>query len=97
MARKANGSGDNGETRMAKAPAKTPARRRADKPRQSASATEKTSARVSEATAGNGAVHTPSLAEVQRRAFELFVQRGGGHGHDKEDWLEAERQLRQGH
>jgi hypothetical protein len=30
---------------------------------------------------------------VARRAFELFLERGGAHGHDLDDWLLAERQL----
>jgi hypothetical protein len=31
--------------------------------------------------------------DVARRAYELFLARGGAKGHDVEDWLEAERQL----
>jgi hypothetical protein len=31
--------------------------------------------------------------EVARRAYELFLQRGGTHGRDRDDWLLAERQL----
>ncbi len=31
--------------------------------------------------------------DVARRAYELFLTRGGAEGHDVEDWLEAERQL----
>jgi Protein of unknown function (DUF2934) len=31
--------------------------------------------------------------EVARRAHALFLQRGGRHGGDVDDWLEAERQL----
>ena len=30
---------------------------------------------------------------VARKAFELFERRGGDHGHDVEDWLEAERMV----
>ena len=30
---------------------------------------------------------------IARRAHELFVARGSDHGHDAEDWLEAEREL----
>jgi hypothetical protein len=30
---------------------------------------------------------------IARRAHQLFVQRGCGHGHDLEDWLLAEREL----
>jgi DUF2934 family protein len=32
--------------------------------------------------------------DVARRAYDLFLSRGGQHGHDIDDWLEAERQLR---
>ncbi len=31
--------------------------------------------------------------EIRRRAFRLFESRGGTHGNDREDWLEAERSL----
>ena len=31
--------------------------------------------------------------EVARRAYELYEQRGGAHGHDIDDWLLAEREL----
>ena len=34
-----------------------------------------------------------SAEAVARRAHELFQARGGMHGHDMDDWLEAERQL----
>ena len=34
------------------------------------------------------------VKEIARRAYELFLQRGGGHGHDIEDWLAAEQELR---
>lgn len=30
---------------------------------------------------------------IAQRAYELYVQRGHVHGHDLEDWLEAERQI----
>jgi hypothetical protein len=35
--------------------------------------------------------------DVARRAYDLFVSRGGQHGHDVEDWLEAERQVVSAH
>jgi HSP20 family molecular chaperone IbpA len=31
--------------------------------------------------------------EIGRRAFERFLARGGLHGYDREDWLDAERSL----
>lgn len=30
---------------------------------------------------------------VARRAYERYQIRGGGHGFDQQDWLEAEREL----
>ncbi len=37
--------------------------------------------------------NTPDRQAVSRRAYELFVSRGGEHGHDKEDWYRAEQEL----
>jgi hypothetical protein len=45
---------------------------------------------------GNGAV-TVSEHEIARRAFEFYCARGFEHGHDLEDWLLAERELRATH
>ena len=36
----------------------------------------------------------PSQEEIARRAYELFLARGGEHGHHEEDWQRAERDLR---
>ncbi len=36
----------------------------------------------------------PTRAEISRRAYEIYVARGGTHGYDTEDWLQAERELR---
>jgi Protein of unknown function (DUF2934) len=32
--------------------------------------------------------------DIARRAFELYFDRGRGDGHDVDDWLNAERELR---
>jgi len=32
--------------------------------------------------------------EIERRAYELYLQRGGGDGRAEEDWFQAERELR---
>ena len=34
-------------------------------------------------------------SEIARRAFELYCERGNQHGHDIDDWLRAERELRE--
>ena len=31
--------------------------------------------------------------EIRRRAFEIYLERGGEPGRDLEDWLQAEREL----
>lgn len=31
---------------------------------------------------------------VSRKAYELYISRGAGHGNDQADWLEAERLVR---
>ena len=38
----------------------------------------------------------PAHEQIALRAFELYCQRGGWHGHDIEDWLQAERELQSG-
>ena len=44
----------------------------------------------------NGSPLTEQLLErIGRRAFELYQLRGESHGQDWEDWLEAERQVRE--
>lgn len=35
----------------------------------------------------------PDPQEIERRAYQLYLARGGYHGHDLEDWLQAERDL----
>lgn len=42
------------------------------------------------------AKETPSISEdeIRRRAFELFEARGGQEGHELEDWLRAESEIR---
>jgi hypothetical protein len=36
----------------------------------------------------------PSEEAIRMRAYQRYLERGGGHGMDFEDWLEAERELR---
>ncbi len=50
--------------------------------------------RATTAAAALGTRKRPTREEVARRAYELFVARGGTHGYDIEDWLKAERELR---
>ena len=34
-----------------------------------------------------------SREKIEKRAYELFVQRGGAHGFAMEDWLNAEKEI----
>lgn len=37
----------------------------------------------------------PTEDDIRMRAYHRYLERGGGHGMDFEDWLEAERELKQ--
>ncbi len=39
--------------------------------------------------------YQPSRSEIELRAHQLWCQRGCPHGHDVDNWIEAERQLRE--
>lgn len=61
---------------------------------------------ASDSRASNGDVSLPSTTtntsfnpsiseeQVRRRAYELYLQRGGSHGKHAEDWYRAEAELR---
>ena len=36
----------------------------------------------------------PSEEEIRTRAYHRYLERGGGHGNDFQDWLEAEKDLK---
>jgi DUF2934 family protein len=35
----------------------------------------------------------PITEAIANRAYDLFLARGGEHGHDLDDWLQAEQEL----
>ena len=35
----------------------------------------------------------PTSDEIAERAYQIHMEHGGLHGHDVEDWLQAEREL----
>ena len=37
--------------------------------------------------------HRPTEEEIRKRAYEIYLQRGGAHGHDLDDWFHAEGAL----
>lgn len=46
---------------------------------------------------GNGSTtpHTPTYEEIAEAAYRRYLERGGQHGYDFDDWLDAERSLRE--
>jgi Protein of unknown function (DUF2934) len=42
-------------------------------------------------------LNEPAREEIERRAYELYLARGEVNGHDQDDWLQAERELREAH
>ena len=42
----------------------------------------------------SSSVEYPTHREIAEVAYRLFIERGGAHGYDAQDWYEAERELR---
>ena len=40
-------------------------------------------------------LHEPAREEIERRAYQLYLARGEVYGYDQDDWLQAERELKQ--
>jgi hypothetical protein len=49
---------------------------------------------AAEMSSNPAASAAPSYGEIAEAAYHRYLERGGGHGQDFEDWLEAERRLR---
>ncbi len=50
-------------------------------------------ANLTETVAVETAIARPSHEAIARRAYELYLSRGGDHGGHENDWLAAEREL----
>jgi hypothetical protein len=48
----------------------------------------------SDASSSQSMGSEPSDEDIRVRAYHRYLERGGGHGQDFEDWLEAERELK---
>jgi hypothetical protein len=46
-------------------------------------------------TARQVAKNAPTPEEIRQRAYEIHIERGGIHGCDLDDWLQAEGELQQ--
>ena len=66
--------------------------------RTQAKTSHTSSQRIPESQARNTATNRtgPTYEQIARRAYELFLARGGSHGHHEDDWLQAERELKLG-
>ena len=40
-------------------------------------------------------LNEPAREEIERRAYELYLARGEVHGYERDDWLQAERELKE--
>ncbi len=56
-------------------------------------AKQRTSSVKPEIHSGHVDVAPPTHEQIARRAYELYMERGQFPGHEREDWLEAEKQL----
>src|SRR5689334_10982118 len=86
----ANGdAGTNGTTAVAATKSPTSAL-------QTSSATENRTAEMPRPSRATDTSVHPSVSEeqIRRRAYELYVQRGGTHGRHMDDWFRAESELR---
>jgi hypothetical protein len=45
--------------------------------------------------AGDNGEPSSRRAEIGRRAYEIFLERESVHGHDLDDWLQAEHELKE--
>jgi hypothetical protein len=50
---------------------------------------------VGSPTDGASAPYEPTLEEIRARAYEAYIQRGRVDGFDLEDWLQAEKELKE--
>jgi hypothetical protein len=70
-------------------------------PRASKAGARKTTPAATDAVATTAAVTTapaqpviPTHDQIALRSYELYLARGAGAGHDVEDWLQAEAELK---
>jgi hypothetical protein len=44
-------------------------------------------------SAATPAMASPTYEEIAKRSYEIYLERGGEHGHAEEDWARAEAEL----
>lgn len=50
---------------------------------------------LANASAGAALAAQPTYDEIAQAAYQRYLTRGGSDGHDMDDWIEAERELRE--
>jgi hypothetical protein len=50
---------------------------------------------VGGAPSDSAAPYAPTFEQIAEEAYQRYLNRGGSHGADFEDWIEAERKLRE--
>ena len=87
MAKKNTATPDN--------PSTSPVKERRRSPRKANPGTIDSAADMSTVTVPSSSdVWAPSYEEIAEAAYQRYLSRGGEHGQDWDDWLEAERELR---
>jgi hypothetical protein len=96
MAKKSTTAPTTPRAASAPRPRRAPARKPAAAPVDIATiaGTESLESAVDRA-AGNGGPDGPSPDEIAEAAYHRYLSRGGQHGADFDDWVEAERALRE--
>jgi hypothetical protein len=61
-----------------------------------AKATKKTTERGRKKTVKTETTRVPTREEIGKRAYDIYLSRGGAPGSQMDDWLAAERQLEGG-
>ena len=91
---------DEGGTAAPTTPGRTRSRATSSPPETFARGKEQATEEQSEANdteARSRTVHAgPNDEEIRMRAYQRYIERGGGHGMDFDDWVEAERELKKG-
>jgi hypothetical protein len=75
-------------------PAKPDRRRRSKREPGATSAQETAPARSDSMDSMDSMASEPSEEDIRHRAYQLYLERGGGHGTAFHDWLRAEQQLK---
>ena len=84
----------NGEPKAEAAAAPAPVKPSARTSAPKAAANKKVAA-GSRKTTSVSMASEPSEEDIRLRAYHRYLERGGGHGMDFEDWQEAKRELRE--